>query len=290
MHENPLGSLLKNGALLRILEAVNGLEAYVAEHAFAPDSEGNQTTFDGLWLSGLCHAAAAGMPDDGRMPLSEKLTAVRTIRRVSQKPLLVDCDNGQGDFSHTARAYARAGVSGLVVEDKCGQKHNSLYGSARVQLLEDPRIFAQKLSDAKAHAPEILLFARLESLIAGQSMEDALERANLYAKAGADGIVIHSLDKTGGQVLDFCHRCKQLLPEKPVACIPTMYPQVSCHTLHQAGADMVIYANHLTRSAYKAMCLTAGSILAAGSSGDADQQYCAPTTEILRITEEAAHD
>lgn len=72
MHENPLGSLLKNGALLRILEAVNGLEAYVAEHAFAPDSEGNQITFDGLWLSGLCHAAAAGMPDDGRMPLSEK--------------------------------------------------------------------------------------------------------------------------------------------------------------------------------------------------------------------------
>ena len=119
MHENPLGSLLKNGALLRILEAVNGLEAYVAEHALAPDSEGNQITFDGLWLSGLCHAAAAGMPDDGRMPLSEKLTAVRTIRRVSQKPLLVDCDNGQGDFSHTARAYARAGVSGLVVEDKC---------------------------------------------------------------------------------------------------------------------------------------------------------------------------
>ena len=211
MHENPLGSLLKSGALLRILEAVNGLEAYVAEHAFAPDAEGNQITFDGLWLSGLCHAAAAGMPDDGRMPLPEKLTAVRTIRRVSQKPLLVDCDNGQGDFSHTARAYAKAGVSGLVVEDKCGQKHNSLYGSARAQLLEDPLIFAQKLSDAKAHAPEILLFARLESLIAGQSMEDALERANLYAKAGADGIVIHSLDKAGGQVLEFCHRCKQLL-------------------------------------------------------------------------------
>ena len=83
---------------------------------------------------------------------------------------------------------------------------------------------------------------------------------------------------------------KQLLPEMPVACIPTMYPQLSCHTLHQAGVDMVIYANHLTRSAYKAMCLTAGSILAAGSSGEADQQYCAPTTEILRITEEAAHD
>ena len=96
-----------------------------------------------------------------------------------------------------------------MVEDKCGQKHNSLYGSARVQLLEDPRIFAQKLSDAKAHAPEILLFARLESLIAGQSMEDALERANIYAKAGADGIVIHSLDKTGEQVLEFCHRCRK---------------------------------------------------------------------------------
>ena len=166
MHENPLSILLGKKPLLRILEAVNGLEAYTAEHACAADSQGNRVEFDGLWLSGLCHAAAAGLPDDGSMPLSEKLAAVRTIRRVSQKPLLVDCDNGQGDFSDAARQYAQAGVSALVVEDKRGQKHNSLYGCARTQLQEDPRVFSDKLADAKRHEPDIWMFARTESLIA----------------------------------------------------------------------------------------------------------------------------
>lgn len=290
MRDNPLNALLKRGSLLRIMEAVNGLEAYVAEHARAAAPDGSQTEFDGLWLSGLCHAAAAGMPDDGSMPISEKLDAIRQIRRVSKKPLLVDCDNGQGDFCLAAKEYARAGAAGLVVEDKQGQKHNSLYGCARTQVLEDPPRFARKLSEAKQHAPEILLFARIESLIAGQSMEDALERAGIYAGAGADGIVIHSLDSTGQQVLDFCRRCKTRLPDVPVACIPTMYPRISCDALHRVGADVIIYANHLTRSAYKAMCLTAGSILSAGSSADADARYCAPAKEILHITEEATHD
>lgn len=290
MHENPLSILLGKKPLLRILEAVNGLEAYTAEHACAADSQGNRVEFDGLWLSGLCHAAAAGMPDDGSMPLSEKLAAVRTIRQVSHKPLLVDCDNGQGDFSGAAKQYAQAGVSALVVEDKRGQKYNSLYGCARTQLLENPRMFAEKLADAKEQAPGIWILARIESLIAGHSMEEALERAVIYAKAGADGIVIHSLDKTGGEVLEFCRRCKAQLPGMPLVCIPTMYPAVSAQILHQAGADMLIYANHLTRSAYRAMRLTAESILATGSAGYADACYCDPAEHILHITEEAQHD
>ena len=73
-------------------------------------------------------------------------------------------------------------------------------------------------------------------------------------------------------------------------CIPTMYPAVSAQILHQAGADMLIYANHLTRSAYRAMRLTAESILATGSAGYADACYCDPAEHILHITEEAQHD
>lgn len=282
-----LRRLLQEKPFLRVIETVNGLEGLIAERAFAWDADGTQKTFDALWLSGFSHAAFKGKPDTGIVGIEEKLAAVQEIFDVTQKPLLVDCDTG-GSIPHLCRyvaALERAGVSAAVIEDKAGEKRNSLYGVPGLHQMEDAEMFAQKLRAAKAalSTNDFMLFARIESLIAGESYEEALRRAEQYCQAGADGIVIHSIAEDGADAFSFAAAFKARFKTIPLVMIPTAYHSFTDHTLHSKGADVIIYANHLMRSAYLAMEQTAAAILRDGNTVCVDARYCADVRTILNL-------
>lgn len=288
-----LRSLLQKKNFLRAIETVNGLEGLIAERT-AVTTESGRKEFDVLWLSGLCHAAFKGKPDNEFVDMTEKLAAVSDILAVTTKPLMMDLDTG-GSAEHLCRhalALERMGVSAIVIEDKTGLKCNSLYGSEKQHRMEAPEVFANKIRRVK-HAvctSDFMVFARIESLIAGESPEEALHRAAVYTDAGADGIVIHSVSEDASDVFAFAAIFKERFPEVPLVFIPTAYNSFRDTELHDAGADIIIYANQLMRSAYLAMERTAASILTEGRSLYADEHFCAPVKIILDLIDGECYD
>ena len=128
-----------------------------------------------------------------------------------------------------------------------------------------------------------MIIARIESLIAGKSVDDALERAAAYVEAGADGIMIHSKERSGEDIHEFCRRFKAVRPDIPLVAVPTTYDAVTEDELASWGINIVIYANHLLRAAYPAMVACATSILEHGRCKEASEQYCMSVKEILEL-------
>jgi 2-methylisocitrate lyase-like PEP mutase family enzyme len=132
---------------------------------------------------------------------------INEIMEVTTKPIILDGDTGgkEEHFVFNVRTLERLGVSAIIIEDKTGLKKNSLFGTEVIQTLEDPIIFADKIRAGKRALTtrDFLIFARIESLIAGKDVKDAMMRAKIYVEAGADGIMIHSKDKTGEDIFEF---------------------------------------------------------------------------------------
>jgi phosphoenolpyruvate phosphomutase len=169
------------------------------------------------------------------------------------------------------------------VEDKKGLKKNSLLGMEVIQHQEDPDIFAAKLAVGRNArvTDKFLIFARIESFIMGKSLDDALMRCNKYLEV-ADGIMIHSKEPSGEDIKAFCQAYKNLQTSKPLIVVPTSYNHITGSELATWGADIVIYANHLLRSAYPSMLKTAQSILINDRSKEVDRQ-CLPVRDILEL-------
>lgn len=272
--------LLSSKPCLRLLEAHNGLSALIAERARIDGA-----AFDAIWISSLTDSAAKGKPDNEVVDPDSRLETVRQVLEVTTKPLLVDGDTGGPieQLQHTVSRLERLGASGLVIEDKWGPKHNSLDVTARHQQL-DPEVFADKFLQARrtrTHA-EFCVIARIESLIAGRGQADALLRAKTYLAAGADGIMIHSNDPSGREILAFGASYKQLPGNKPLMVVPTAYPQLTESELVSAGASIVVYANQMLRAAYPAMRLVAESILRQQRALEVDQ-HCLPVQDLIEF-------
>ena len=166
-------------------------------------------------------------------------------------------------------------------------RNGHLDASAR-QDLEDPAVFADKIRSGKAITltDAFMIIARLESLIAGIGLQDALQRAEQYILAGVDGIMIHANQHDPTDILAFaeaygplCHR----LGRRPVlVCVPTTYNTLTEAELIAHGFNIIIHANHLLRAAYKAMCTVAGTILESGRSLEVDR-LCTPVADIFSI-------
>lgn len=108
-------------------------------------------------------------------------------------------------FVFTVRTLERLGVSAVIIEDKVGLKKNSLFGTDAVQLQDTIEGFSEKIKAGKLAqiTTDFMIIARIESFIAGKGLEDAIERALAYVEAGADGIMIHSKDKSGEDIKNF---------------------------------------------------------------------------------------
>lgn len=286
-HRRPrLAAALREKRLLRAIECHNPLSAMIG--ASAVGSVGPQRlAFDALWASGFSHATAMGLPDAELALCERRIDTISDIAAVSALPIIADADTG-GDtlaFVQLCRRLESLGVSAVVVEDKSGAKRTSLAEDVEHQL-EDPRAFANKIAVARRAvlAREFLIFARIESLIAGAGLKDALARAEVYLRSVADGVVIHSKDKTGEEVFAFMEGFddlrKKLGIDKPLLLIPTAYNHVTGAELHARGAQLVIHGNHMIRASFRAMKDAARSLLENDRSLEADN-VCAPVKELF---------
>ena len=175
-------------------------------------------------------------------------------------------------------------MEGIIIEDKVGLKKNSLFGTDAIQTQDTIEGFCHKIKTGKNAqiTSDFMIIARIESLIAGKPLEDALERANAYVDAGADGIMIHSKEKTGADIKAFCQEFRKVHPFVPIIVVPTTYNYLREEELHEWGINVVIYANHMLRAAYPAMVKVATSILENHRSYDAND-LCMPIKEILEL-------
>jgi len=279
-----LKRLLQLKPYIRAIDTSNGLTGIIAENAKIT-SAGSVREFDAMWISSLCDSAFKGKPDIELVDLTSRINTINEIMEVTTKPIILDGDTGGKieHFSYHVKTLERIGVSAVIIEDKTGLKQNSLWGTEAEQILDDPAQFALKIKAGKQAQTtrDFMIIARLESLIAGLSVDDAMSRAKIYIDAGVDGIMIHSKEPDGADILDFMQKFRKYSKDIPLVLVPTTYNHFTEEELHARGANIIIHANHLLRSAYPAMMRTAESILTNGRSLEASRENCMPIKDVL---------
>ena len=286
-----LRKLLHLKPYLRFIEASNGLNGLVVEHASVTDMQTGQVrAFDGMWVSSLCDSTLKGKPDIELVDFTSRLATIQEIMEVTTKPIILDGDTGGKTewFVHNVRTLERIGVSAVIIEDKVGLKQNSLFGTDRVQEQDDPHAFAAKIAAGKRaqYTADFMIIARIESLIAGAGLDDALARARVYVtEGGADAVMIHSKDKAGEDITAFMTAFKAEFPEVPIVLVPTTYNHLTEEELAGRGANIIIHANHLLRASYLAMVNVAECILENHRSKEADA-LCLPIKDVLTLIPE----
>jgi len=281
-----LNYLMNNKDIVRIMEAHNGLTGLIVERVQAMMGD-EMRQFDGMWVSSLCDSTAKGKPDIELVDHSSRLSTIQEILEVTTKPIILDGDSGGliEHFVHNVASIERSGVSAIIIEDKIGLKKNSLF-DAPDQSQDSIEGFCNKISAGRKAviSKDFSIIARIESLIFKKGMDDALTRAREYIAAGADGIMIHSNQKSPDEILEFCDKYTQFA-NVPLVVVPSTYNTVTEDELAKRGAKVVIYANQLIRSAFPAMMKTAETILAHGRAFEADEM-CMPIKEILTLIPE----
>lgn len=280
-----LRRLINAKPIVRIMEAHSGLSGLIVENIQIEKEDGIHQ-YDGMWSSSLTDSTSKGKPDIEAVDLTTRFQDLTNILECTTKPIIYDGDTGgiPEHFVFTVRTLERNGVSAVIIEDKVGLKKNSLFGTEVEQNLATIPEFCEKISAGKKAqvTPDFMIIARLESLIAGKSVDDALERASAYVHAGADGVMIHSKEKSGDDIREFCLRFRKDFSSIPIVLVPTTYNQFTESELHAWGANIIIYANHMLRSSYPAMYKTAEMILKNERSKEADA-VCMPIKEILEL-------
>jgi len=280
-----LRRLLVAKGFVRVLEAHSGLSGLIIENIELEDDKGIHF-FDAMWSSSLTDSTCKGKPDIEAVDLTTRLQSLTDILECTTKPIIFDGDTGglEEHFAFTVRTLERHGISAVIIEDKIGLKKNSLFGTAVRQELATIEDFCSKIGVGKRSqvTKEFMIIARLESLIAGFSVDDALIRAHTYVQAGADGVMIHSKEKNGEDIKEFCQRFRKKYSNVPIVVVPTTYNQITEEELSYWGANIVIYANHMLRSSYPAMLQAATSILKNKRSLEADK-LCMPIKQILEL-------
>ena len=261
------------------MEAHNGLSALIVEESRVRAGDNRIEEFDAIWLSSLTDSFSKGNPDTEAIDFTSRLQTVNKIIEVTTKPIIFDGDTGGriDQFPFMVRSLERLGVSAVIIEDKTGQKKNSLLEEPGVHEQEHVDDFCQKLRAGlnSRVTDAFMIIARIESLILGHGLEDALVRARAYTAAGASGIMIHSKQKEPGEIMAFAEAFRRFSPDVPLVAVPTTYHSVRWEDLAEAGFNLVIQANHLLRSAYPAMKKTAETILQNRRAADAEKELIA---------------
>ena len=272
-----LRDLIQGPQLSFLMEAHNGLSARIAEEA----------GFPGVWASGLSISASLGVRDNNEASWTQVLDVVEFMSDATRVPILLDGDTGFGNFNSVRRLVRKLeqrGVAGVCLEDKLFPKTNSfLKGTA--QPLAEIEEFCGKLRAAKdtQHCPDFVVVARVESFIAGWGLDEALRRAEAYRRAGADAILIHSARSDPSEILAFQREWGDRLP---VVIVPTKYYRTPTQVFRDAGFSLVIWANHLMRSALASMLRTAREIFDRECLHTVEPTV-APLEEVFRLQDAA---
>ena len=259
-----LRQLISMTPIVKVMEAHSGLTGLIVEKTVV-EHEGRLDQFDAMWVSSLCDSTAKGKPDIELVDMTSRFRTIDDIMEVTTKPIIFDGDTGglTEHFVYTVRSLERMGVSAVIIEDKKGLKRNSLFGTEVQQTQATIEEMCAKIAAGKKAqlTDDFMIIARIESLILEKGMEDALERARAFVKAGADGIMIHSRKKEPTEIVGFCDRFREGDKATPIVVVPSSFNAITEGELARHGVNIVIYANQLTRSAFPAMQQTAEDIL-----------------------------
>ena len=267
-----LRRLIDSKEVVRIMETHNALSGLIVENIKA----NNGIEYDGMWSSSLTDSTSKGKPDIEAVDVTARINTINEIFEVTTKPLIYDADTGgiAEHFAFTVRTLERTGVSAVIIEDKTGLKKNSLFGTEVEQTQDSIENFCAKIKVGKKAqiTDDFMIIARIESLILDKGMEDAIARAKAYIEAGADGIMIHSRQKSPNEILEFCKILRDYNENIPIVVVPTSFNQITAKELSKAGVNIVIYANQMLRAAYPGMKNVAKSILENDRSFEAEEQ------------------
>lgn len=281
-----LRRLINAKSLVRIIESHSGLTGRIIESASYIDPEGMKREFDGMWSSSLTDSTSRGKPDIEQVDLTTRLHSINDILECTTKPMIYDGDTGgkPEHFEYTVRTLERLGVSAIIIEDKTGLKKNSLFGTEVAQTRDTIESFSHKIRTGKQAqiTEDFMIIARVESFILGDTLKDALERSKAYIEAGADGIMIHSKEKSGDDIKSFCEEFRKLDSITPIVLVPSSYNHIKEDEFIAWGANIVIYANHLLRASFPAMNRVAHSILENKRSFEANGD-CMSIKQILEL-------
>ena len=283
-----LRQLLEMTPVVKVMEAHSGLTGLIVEKTVV-EHEGRLDQFDAMWVSSLCDSTAKGKPDIELVDMTSRFRTIDDIMEVTTKPIIFDGDTGglTEHFVYTVRSLERMGVSAVIIEDKKGLKKNSLFGTEVQQTQATIEEFSAKIAAGKRAqlTDDFMIIARIESLILEKGMEDALERARAFVKAGADGIMIHSRKKDPAEIVAFCDRFRAENKTTPIVVVPSSFNVITEEELAQHGVNIVIYANQLTRSAFPAMQQTAEDILRYHRAKEVDDRLM-PIKQIITLIDE----
>ncbi len=268
-----LRRMLAGDELEFILEAHNGISARIVEEA----------GFRGIWASGLALSAQFGVRDNNEASWTQVVDMVEFMADVTTIPILLDGDTGYGNFNNLRRLVRKLeqrGVAGVCIEDKLFPKTNSFIDGER-QELADIDEFCGKIAAGKDSQADddFCVVARIEAYIAGWDTREALRRASAYHAAGADAILVHSAWSTPEQILEFA---REWADRAPLVIVPTKYYSTPTVVFREAKVSLVIWANHLIRSAVDAMQETARQIHADQTLVTVEDQI-ASVKEIFRL-------
>ena len=280
-----LKRLLTSKDIVRILESHNSLTGLIIENLKINKKKVN-VEFDGMWSSSLTDSATKGKPDNSSVDFSSRISSLNDMMDVTTKPLVFDADNG-GQLEHLpflVRSLERSGASAIIMEDKIGLKKNSLFKNQSGTKQDKPEIFAKKIKQIckSRQSNDFLVIARIESFIVGKGLNDALKRAEVYSKAGADAILIHSKEITPNEIFAFAKEFKRSKNFIPLVSVPSTYSKVYEKDLIKNGFKLVIYANQLLRAAYPAMQNAAKTILEKSRAFEIDKKII-PIKEIINL-------
>ena len=280
-----LRRLLEIRPIVKAIEVHSGLTGLLAEKTVV-EHDGELDQFDAMWVSSLCDSTAKGKPDIELVDMTSRFRTIDDVMEVTTKPVVFDGDTGGliEHFVYTVRSLERMGVSAVIIEDKTGLKKNSLFGNEVKQTQDTIEHFCEKIAAGKRVqlTDDFMIIARIESLILEKGEADALERARAYVAAGADGIMIHSRKKDPAEIFSFLDAFRREDAKTPVVVVPTSYNSVTESELASHGANLVIYANQLTRSAFPAMQKTAEDILRHHRSLEVDARLM-PVKQIITL-------
>lgn len=268
-----LKQLLQSEQIEFLMEAHNGLSAQIAQEA----------GFQGIWASGLAISSALGVRDHNELSWSQTLDICEYIVEATSIPVLLDADTGYGNFNNFRRLVKkceRRDIAGVCLEDKLFPKTNSFieHPSQALAAVEEMTGKIKSAKDTQQDS-DFVVVARTESFIVGQPLEEALFRAQAYQQAGADAVLIHSKQNNSDEIDQFMQQWDRSCP---VIVVPTKYYKTSIQHLSDIHISVVIWANHLIRSAITAMSKTAKEIYQKRSLITVEEKI-APLEEVFRL-------
>ena len=288
MRRGRLKKLITMKGCVTAIEAHSGITGLIAEKTVVYQ-DGVARQFDAMWISSLCDSTAKGKPDIELVDMTSRFRTIDDIMEVTTKPIIFDGDTGglTEHFVYTVRSLERMGVSMVIIEDKTGFKKNSLFGTEVQQTQDSIENFAAKIRAGKRaqKTQDFMICARIESLILERGMEDALTRAFAFTEAGADAIMIHSRKKDPAEIKEFIARFREKDKTTPIVLVPTSFNTVYEEEWKALGANVVIYANQLTRTGFPAMQNAARMILENHRAKECDD-VCMPIKDIITLIPE----